>query len=68
MLSSNPILEDNDFVNLGEFNYHQFKILAIRKLDKVAQVARVQFEWLSRQAVMLPYGIISNFMLKMILH
>jgi len=51
MLGSRPVLEDTDFVKLGEFNYRQFETLAIRKLDKAALDAKVDFDWESRQAV-----------------
>jgi hypothetical protein len=51
ILGSDPILEDTDFVKLGEFSYRQFETLAIRKLDKAALDAKVDFEWESGQAV-----------------
>src|SRR5437762_2623685 len=40
ILSSDPVLEDTNFVKLGEFNYCQFETLVIRK---PAQAARVEF-------------------------
>ena len=46
MLGSTPIMEDTDFVKLGEFSYRGFETTSIRKLDKaVAQAAKTGFEW-----------------------
>jgi hypothetical protein len=51
MMGVIPIIQDSDFVVLGEFSYRQFEILAIRKLTKASEAANVTFEWVSGKAV-----------------
>jgi hypothetical protein len=46
-----PIIQDSDFVVLGEFSYRQFEISAIRKLTKASEAANTTFEWVSGKAV-----------------
>ena len=56
MLGTEAVVEDTDFIRLGEFSYRQFEILAVRKVDKAAQDAKVEFEWGSGQVVISSKG------------
>jgi len=51
MLGSTAIIEDSDFVYLGEFSFRQFETSAIRKLTKASEEAKIMFQWLSSKAV-----------------
>jgi len=51
MLGSTPIIEDSDFVRLGEFSFRQFETSAIRKLTKATEEGKTSFEWISGKAV-----------------
>jgi hypothetical protein len=57
MLGSKAVIEDTDFITLGEFSFRQFETLAIRKVDKATQDAKNQFEWKSGQAVISAKGV-----------
>jgi len=57
MLGSTPIMEDTDYVKLGEFSYRGFETTTIRRLDKVAQVAETGFEWESGLATISARGV-----------
>src|SRR5436190_15287648 len=45
LLRSDIVYEDTDYVCLEEFSYRQFTTQGIRKLDKVAEEAKVDFGW-----------------------
>jgi hypothetical protein len=45
------VYEDTNYSCLGEFSYRQFETQSIRKVDKAALEANVEFEWMSGQAV-----------------
>ena len=51
MLGTMAIVEDSDFVRLGEFSFRQFETSAIRKLTKVSEEAKTTFEWMSGKAM-----------------
>jgi len=51
MLGSVAIVEDSDFVRLGEFSFQHFKTSTIRKLTKATAEGKTTFEWLSGKAV-----------------
>jgi len=51
MLGTMAVVEDSDFVRLGEFSFRQFETSAIRKLTKASEEAKVMFEWMSGKAV-----------------
>ena len=51
MLGSMAIVEDSDFVRLGEFSFRQFETSAIRKLTKASEETKTMFEWMSGKAV-----------------
>ena len=51
MLGTTAIVEDSDFVRLGEFSFRQFETSAIRKLTKASDEAKTTFEWMSGKAV-----------------
>jgi hypothetical protein len=51
MMGLTPIIQDSDFIVLGEFSYRQFEISSIRKLTKVSEAANTTFEWLSGNAL-----------------
>jgi len=51
MLGSVAIVEDSDFVRLGEFSFRQFETSAIRKLTKASEEDKTTFQWLSGKAV-----------------
>jgi len=51
MLGAIPIIEDSDFVTLGEFSFRQFETSAIRKLTKATEEGKTSFEWMSGKAV-----------------
>ena len=51
MLGTVAIVEDSDFVQLGEFSFRQFEISAIRKLTKASEEGKTTFEWMSGKAV-----------------
>ena len=51
MLGSMAIVEDSDFVRLGEFSFRQFETSAIRKLTKASEEGKTTFEWLFDKAV-----------------
>lgn len=44
MLGSTAVIEDSDFVHLGEFSFRQFETSAIRKLTKASEKANTTFE------------------------
>lgn len=56
MLGSMAIVEDSDFVRLGEFSFRQFETSAIRKLTKVSEETKITFEWMSGKAVISSKG------------
>ena len=56
MLGSTAIVEDSDFVRLGEFSFRQFETSAIRKLTKASEGAKTTFEWMSGKAVISSKG------------
>jgi hypothetical protein len=56
MLGSTAIVEDSDFVRLGEFSFRQFETSAIRKLTKASEEAKTTFEWMSGKAVISSKG------------
>ena len=37
LLNKDPVLEDADFLTLGQFNYREFDVLGIRKLVKYVE-------------------------------
>ena len=45
------VLEDCDFCTLEEFDFRYFNQQAMRKVDKAAQDAKCEFEWVSGQAI-----------------
>ena len=51
MLGTMAIVEDSDFVRLGEFSFRQFETSAIRKLTKASEEAKTTFEWMSGKAM-----------------
>ena len=51
MLGTTAIVEDSDFVRLGEFSFRQFETSAIRKLTKASEEAKTTFEWMSGKAI-----------------
>ena len=44
MLGTKAVIEDSDFVRLGEFSFRQFETSAIRKLTKASEEAKTTFE------------------------
>ena len=51
ILGSMAIIEDLNFVRLGEFSFQQFEMSAIRKLTKASEESKTTFKWLSGKAV-----------------
>ena len=51
MLGTKAVIEDSDFVRLGEFSFRQFETSAIRKLTNASEEAKTTFEWMSGKAV-----------------
>ena len=56
MLGTTAIVEDSDFVRLGEFSFRQFETSAIQKLTKVSEEAKTTFEWMSGKALISSKG------------
>ena len=44
MFGSVAVVEDTDFVCLGEFSFRQFHILTLRRVDKAAEDAKCSSE------------------------
>jgi hypothetical protein len=44
ILGTTPVLEDTDCVKLGQFNYREWEVEAIKKVDQVAAKARIDFK------------------------
>lgn len=43
ILGTTPVLEDTDCVKLGRFNYREWEVEAIKKVDQVAAKTRIDF-------------------------
>jgi hypothetical protein len=50
MLDKEVVWHDADFVCLGEFSYREFHQQTVRKVNKTADAAKKEFEWVSGQA------------------
>ena len=57
LLNKEPVLEDSDFVTLGQFNYREFDVLGIRKLVKYAEDHNLETNFISGQAVISAKGV-----------
>jgi hypothetical protein len=50
ILDKEVVWSDADFVCLGEFSYREFHQQTVRKVNKKAEDAKAEFEWVSGQA------------------
>jgi hypothetical protein len=57
LLNKDPVLEDTDFLTLGQFNYREFDVLGIRKLVKYAEDHKLETNFISGQAVISAKGV-----------
>jgi hypothetical protein len=57
LLDVTSVMENADFIKLGEFRYREFQTISIRKVTKKADELGVRFEWDYGQAVISHRGI-----------